>query len=87
MVRCLRCNKTFESEWGLKVHTKMVHKTDLAGVEHPLKGRKPYVATLAPQKVSPPPPPQPKRVLTFCPCCGLNLLAVEMALQMPVHEG
>ncbi|XP_055907133.1 putative zinc finger protein 840 isoform X2 [Eupeodes corollae] len=82
--RCTGCDKSFATEFGLRVHIGCVHK----GMEK-LPPKKSTSASVAPQakKPSPPPPPPPPTVTeNFCEICEKQFdSALDCAVHMKKH--
>jgi hypothetical protein len=69
MIQCEQCKKEFKNQWGLKVHIARTHER-----------KKHEEAKAATAHAEPPKPKRQSVVVQYCPCCGINIAAVSMAV-------
>lgn len=65
MATCEVCNKQFANEFGVRVHKARTHD----------KEAKTETVTEKPKKEK-----SPANLVRFCPCCGMNIAAVTVAV-------
>lgn len=81
---CGECGKVFGNAWGLRVHTSKKHGPNRTVLR--AKPRRKYAKRVVRQTNDAVIAVKDQHGVNWCPCCGMDMRAVRLAVKMTAKE-